>query len=119
MSNDLKNKTAFITGAAHGQGRATALALANEGVNIIALDIAQTLQYPGYRLGSSSDLETLKKECESLGVRCLSFQGDVRIDEDILRAVKTAEQELGKIDILFNNAGICAYGLAHEEIVPA
>ena len=114
MSNDLKNRTAFITGAAHGQGRATALALANEGVNIIALDIAQTLQYPGYRLGSSSDLETLKKECESLGVRCLSFQGDVRIDGDILRAVNTAEQELGKIDILFNNAGICAYGLAHE-----
>ena len=42
------------------------------------------------------------------------FTGDVRIDEDIVRAVKTAEQEFGKIDILFNNAGICAYGLAHE-----
>src|SRR5580765_5318241 len=114
MSNDLKNKTAFITGAAHGQGRATALALANEGVNIIAFDIAQTLQYPGYKLGSSNDLETLKKECELLSVRCLSFEGDVRIDDDIQKAVKGAEQELGKIDILFNNAGICAYGLAHE-----
>ena len=42
------------------------------------------------------------------------IQGDVRIDGDILKAVKTAEQEFGKIDILFNNAGICAYGLAHE-----
>ena len=114
MSNDLENKTAFITGAAHGQGRATALALAKEGVNIIAFDIAQTLRYPGYKLGSSSELETLKSECESSGVKCLSFQGDVRIDADILRAVKTAEQQLGKIDILFNNAGICAYGLAHE-----
>jgi len=114
MSNDLKNKTGFITGAAHGQGRATAVALAKEGVNIIAFDIAQTLQYPGYKLGSSNDLETLKKECESLGVRCLSFEGDVRIDGDIQKAAKGAEQELGKIDILFNNAGICAYGLAHE-----
>lgn len=114
MSNDFENKTAFITGAAHGQGRATALALAKEGVNIIAFDIAQTLRYPGYKLGSSKDLETLKSECESSGVKCLSFQGDVRIDADILRAVKTAEQQLGKIDILFNNAGICAYGLAHE-----
>ena len=114
MSNDLKNKTAFITGAAHGQGRATALALAKEGVNIIAFDIAQTLKYPGYRLGSPDDLETLSKECESSGVQCLSFAGDVRIDEDILNAVKNAEEKLGKIDILFNNAGICAYGLAHE-----
>ena len=114
MSNDLENKTAFITGAAHGQGRATALALAKEGVNIVAFDIAQTLRYPGYKLGSSNDLETLKRECESSGVKCLSFEGDVRNDADILRAVKTAEQEFWKIDILFNNAGICAYGLAHE-----
>lgn len=114
MSKDLQNKTAFITGAAHGQGRATALALAKEGVNIVAFDIAQTLQYPGYKLGSSNDLETLKNECDSLSVQCLSFRGDVRIDEDIIKAVNAAEEQLGKIDILFNNAGICAYGLAHE-----
>ncbi len=114
MSNDLENKTAFITGAAHGQGRATALALAKEGVDIIAFDIAQTLRYPGYKLGSSNDLETLKKDCESSGVKCLSFEGDVRIDADIQRAVQTVEKELGRIDILFNNAGICAYGLTHE-----
>ena len=114
MSIDLKNKTAFITGAAHGQGRASALALAKERVNIVAFDIATTLEYPGYKLGSEKELDSLSKECESLGVRCLSFAGDVRIDEDIVRAVKGAEEEFGKIDILFNNAGICAYGLAHE-----
>ncbi|HET9824085.1 MAG TPA: SDR family oxidoreductase [Chitinophagaceae bacterium] len=112
--SDLKNKTAFITGAAHGQGRATALALAKEGANIVALDIAHTLQYPGYKLGSQSELESLAAECTSLGVRCLSFAGDIRIDEDIVRAVKGAEEEFVNIDILFNNAGICAYGLAHE-----
>jgi NAD(P)-dependent dehydrogenase (short-subunit alcohol dehydrogenase family) len=114
MSNDLKNKTAFITGAAHGQGRATALALANEGVNIIGFDIAATLSYPGYRLGSPKELDTLSKECETKGVRCLTFEGDVRVDEDIVKAVQGAEKEFGKIDILFNNAGICAYGLVHE-----
>ena len=112
--SDLKNKTAFITGAAHGQGRASALALAKEGVNIVAFDIAQTLQYPGYKLGSEKDLESLVKECEDVDVQCLSFAGDVRIDEDIVKAVNGAEQRFGKIDILFNNAGICAYGLAHE-----
>src|SRR5690242_8867345 len=114
MSNDLKNKTAFITGAAHGQGRATALALANEGVNIIGFDIAATLSYPGYKLGSSKELNTLSEECEAKGVRCLTFEGDVRVDEDIVKAVQAAEKEFGKIDILFNNAGICAYGLVHE-----
>src|SRR3954466_13181940 len=114
MSSDLKNKTAFITGAAHGQGRATALALAKEGANIVAFDIAETLQYPGYRLGSPKELETLAEECHLQNVRCLAVTGDVRIDEDIVKAVQTAEQEFGSIDILFNNAGICAYGLAHE-----
>src|SRR5215470_9957651 len=107
MSIDLINKTAFITGAAHGQGRASALALAKEGVNIVAYDIAETLKYPGYTLGSEKELHSLSKECESLGVRCLSFAGDVRIDDDIIKAVKGAENVLGRIDILFNNAGIC------------
>jgi NAD(P)-dependent dehydrogenase (short-subunit alcohol dehydrogenase family) len=114
MSIDLKNKTAFITGAAHGQGRASALALAKEGVNIVAYDIAETLEYPGYKLGSEKELDSLSKECELLGVGCLSFAGDVRIDDDIVKAVNGAVSEFGKIDILFNNAGICAYGLAHE-----
>ena len=114
MTNDLKNKVAFITGSAHGQGRATAIALAKEGVNIIAFDIAQTLSYPGYKLGSKNDLDSLVTECKSLGVGCLAFAGDVRADQDIVTAVKGAKEEFDKIDILFNNAGICAYGLAHE-----
>lgn len=114
MISDLKNKTAFITGAAHGQGRATAVALAKEGVNIIGFDIAQTLTYPGYNLGSKKDLESLKVECESAGVRCLTFTGDVRNNDDIVNAVNYAAGEFGEINILFNNAGICAYGLTHE-----
>lgn len=114
MSNDLKGKTAFITGAAHGQGRATAIALAKEGVDIIAFDIAQTLSYPGYSLGSQNELASLAAECEAIGVRCLSFTGDVRADDDIVKAVTQSQLVFKKIDILFNNAGICAYGLTHE-----
>ena len=114
MSNDLKNKVAFITGAAHGQGRATAIALAKEGVHIAAFDIAQTLEYPGYELGSENELHSLKQECESHGVSCYVFTGDVRIDDDINNAVIKTVEQLKKINILFNNAGICAYGLAHE-----
>jgi SDR family mycofactocin-dependent oxidoreductase len=114
MSEYLKNKVAFITGAAHGQGRATALALAREGVHIIAFDIARAMEYPGYEMGSEDELLSLKRECEQLGVTCLIQKGDVRLDADIVQAVEQAQTAFGKIDILFNNAGICAYGLAHE-----
>lgn len=114
METDLKNKTAFITGAAHGQGRATAIALAKEGANIVAFDIAKQLKYPGYILGTEDDLSSLKKEVEQWGVQCVVQKGDVRKDEDILSAVQAALGQFGKIDILFNNAGICAYGMAHE-----
>ena len=58
---------AFITGAAHGQGRATALALAEDGYDIVALDVAAQLTYPAYRMGSTDELETLQDEVEGLG----------------------------------------------------
>ena len=114
MSNGLEGRVAFITGAAHGQGRATALALAREGVHIAALDVARPLPYPGYGLGSPSDLDSLAAECGKLNVKCLPLVADVRDDAGVTKAVEQAKQKLGRIDILFNNAGICAYGLAHE-----
>jgi len=114
MANDLRGKVALITGAAHGQGRATALALATEGVHIAAYDIAGALPYPGYALGNVSELQSLQEACESLGVRCLTYTGDVRDDEAITAAVNDIHAQLGRIDILFNNAGICAYGVTHE-----
>lgn len=112
--SDLKNKVAFITGAAHGQGRATALALAKEGAHIIAFDIAQTLKFPGYTMGAADELASLQQECNQLGVQCVCFKGDVRVDADIVKAVEESLRTFSSIDILFNNAGICAYGLAHE-----
>jgi NAD(P)-dependent dehydrogenase (short-subunit alcohol dehydrogenase family) len=114
MSLNLSGKVAFITGAAHGQGRATALALAKEGVNIAAFDIAKQLSYPAYNFGSNEELISLKNEVENLGVKILIHQGDVRNSDEIARAVNETIAALGRIDILFNNAGICAYGLSHE-----
>jgi SDR family mycofactocin-dependent oxidoreductase len=104
----------FITGAAHGQGRATALALAREGARIAAFDVARPLAYPGYQMGSTDDLGSLRAGCEELGSDCAVFAGDVRDDAAITRAVDDTVARFGRIDILFNNAGICAYGLAHE-----
>lgn len=114
MITDLKDKVAFITGAAHGQGRATAIALAKEGVHIAAFDIARPLTYPGYTLGAVTELESLQAACQELGVNCLTFIGDVRDNEGVKQAVTATKDALGRIDILFNNAGICAYGVTHE-----
>jgi len=114
VETGLKGKVAFVTGAAHGQGRAASLALAGEGAHIAALDIAKPLTYPGYRLGRAEELQSLARECEAKGVRCVTFTGDVRDDAAVRSAVDATVKALGRIDILFNNAGICAYGLAHE-----
>jgi len=111
---ELAGQVALITGAAHGQGRAAALALAREGVHIAALDVARPLEYPGYPMGSSADLDSLATECRALGVYCLTFAADVRDDPAVTAAVQNTADRLGRIDILFNNAGICGYGLAHE-----
>src|SRR2546423_13385243 len=111
---EFAGRVAFITGAAHGQGRATALALAREGALIAAFDVARPLSYPGYGMGSLAELETLATQCRKVGSDCLTFSGDVRDDAAIAAAVATTVSRFGRIDILFNNAGICAYGLAHE-----
>jgi SDR family mycofactocin-dependent oxidoreductase len=111
---ELAGQVALITGAAHGQGRASALALAREGVRIAAVDVARPLDYPGYPMGSKSDLDTLAHECHALGVDCLTFGADVRDDDAVTAAVHATLARFGRIDILFNNAGICGYALAHE-----
>jgi SDR family mycofactocin-dependent oxidoreductase len=111
---EFTGKVAFITGAAHGQGRATALAFAREGARIAGFDVARALEYPGYGMGSTAELESLVAECRNLGTECLVFPGDVRDDGAVRLAVDATVAGYGRIDILFNNAGICAYGLAHE-----
>lgn len=109
MAEEFIGKVAFITGAAHGQGRAVALALAKEGADIVGFDVAKKIEYPNYDFGRSDELESLKTEIEALGRKALVFAGDVRDSAAIQRAVDGAIETFGKIDILFNNAGICAY----------
>jgi len=114
MGQEFSNRVVFITGAAHGQGRAVALAFAREGAWVAGFDIAKRLSYPAYEFGTPSELQRLKDEVESLGSKCLVFEGDVRDDAAIQAAVSETIRTFGKIDVLFNNAGICAYGNAHE-----
>lgn len=114
MASEFSGKVAFITGAAHGQGRAVALALAAQGANVMAFDVARPLPKPGYAMGSATELETLTRDCKAAGGDCIAYAGDVRDARAIHEAVGKALDAWGKIDILFNNAGICAYGYAQE-----
>ncbi|MDR1939508.1 MAG: mycofactocin-coupled SDR family oxidoreductase [Clostridiales bacterium] len=109
-----KDKTVFITGAAKGQGRAVALAFAKEGANIIAFDLAEKIPYPIYNDASKHALVEVKKEIEAVGGKAYIYAGDVRNADDIRAAVEGGVSCFGKIDVLFNNAGICAYGYSHE-----
>lgn len=114
MNLEFAGKVAFVTGAAHGQGRAVALALASHGAKILAFDVAKPLPDPGYPMGTSADLESLREDCFAAGGECVSHEGDVRDGNAVAGAVRAAIEAWGAIDVLFNNAGICSYGLAHE-----
>jgi SDR family mycofactocin-dependent oxidoreductase len=109
-----EGRVALVTGAAHGQGREAALAFAREGASVAALDVAKPLSYPGYAMGSPGELASLREEVEALGTRCRTFEADVRDGAAVATAVEATVAELGAVDVLFNNAGICGYGLAHE-----
>jgi NAD(P)-dependent dehydrogenase (short-subunit alcohol dehydrogenase family) len=107
--HEFSGKTVFITGAAHGQGRQTALAFAKEGANIAAFDVASKLSYPAYEFGTAAELDSLKAEVEALGGKAITAVGDVRDDNAVKAAVDAAIAAFSGIDVLFNNAGICAY----------
>ena len=113
-AGDFAGRVAFITGAAHGQGRAVALALAAAGADIAGLDVAAKIAYAGYGQGTPEELESLRIEVEALGRRCLVFAADVRDAATVQAAVDATLAELGRIDVLFNNAGIVAYAALDE-----
>jgi len=115
---EFSGKTVFITGAAKGQGRAVALAFAREGANIVGFDLEKPIAYPAYNNSTSKELLLLKKDIEALGANADVYGGDVRRAKDVERAVAGGVGTFGTIDVLFNNAGICAYGLAHELTEP-
>lgn len=91
----MKGKVALITGSATGIGKAIALRLAKEGVNI-------TLNY---RNSEKEALET-KEQVEACGVKCLLFKASVADDIDVREMVKQTVTTFGRLDILVNNAGV-------------
>src|SRR5437867_2097894 len=88
--------------------------MARAGAHVAALDVARALPYASYGMGSREDLASLEQEVERHGVGCATFAADVRDDAAVAAAVAETVRRFGRIDVLFNNAGICAYGLSHE-----
>jgi SDR family mycofactocin-dependent oxidoreductase len=110
MAGRMEGKVAFITGAARGQGRSHAIRLAEEGADIIACDICAQIDSNLYPLATPDDLEETVNLVEKLGRRIVARQADVR-DRDALQAVlEEGVRELGHVDVLVANAGICPMG---------
>lgn len=106
MTGKLEGKVAFITGAARGQGRSHAVRLAQEGADIIAIDIArdvETVPYPG---ATPDDLAETVRQVEALDRRIVATQADVRDLAAVTRAVDEGVAQLGRLDIVLANAGI-------------
>jgi SDR family mycofactocin-dependent oxidoreductase len=107
----LDGKTAFITGVARGQGRSHAITLAEEGANIIGVDLCAQLDTVAYPMSSPDDLEETARHIEKAGGRSIVSQADVR-DQDALRAaLEVGVAEFGGLDIVLANAGIMAHSM--------
>ena len=102
----LDGKVAFITGAARGQGRSHAIRLAQEGADIIAVDICEDvtgIPYPG---ATEADLAETVKQVEALDRRIVAAKADVRDYAGLKAALDDGVAQLGRLDIVSANAGI-------------
>lgn len=112
----LDGRVAFITGAARGQGRSHAVRLAQEGADIIALDLCADMDSVPYPLGSRLELDETARLVEKEGRRIVTSVADVRDLEALRAAFDRGVDELGRVDIVLANAGIAPLDV--EELDP-
>lgn len=106
----LDGRVALITGAARGQGRSHALALAAEGADIVAADAPAPMKDLTYPLGTESDLQETAALVEKSGRRCLPIAVDVREPAHVNAAVEQTVTDFGSLDIVVANAGVVSTG---------
>jgi SDR family mycofactocin-dependent oxidoreductase len=102
----VQGKVAFVTGAGRGQGRSHAVRLAEEGADIIAVDICHDFETVKYAMASSEDLQETASLVEKLDRRVVAVQADVRDAGQLRAALERGIGELGKVDIVVTAAGI-------------
>lgn len=102
----VEGKVAFITGAARGQGRSHAVRLAEEGADIIAVDLCENIDTVGYALATPEDLEETANLVAKTGRRAYIAKADVRDAGQLKTALEAGIAELGRLDIVVAQAGI-------------
>jgi (+)-trans-carveol dehydrogenase len=107
MPGRVEGKVAFITGAGRGQGRSHAVRLAQEGADIIAVDICHDVD-GALPMATAEDLAETVKLVEALDRRIVARQADVRDFDAVKAAVDAGVEELGRLDIVLANAGIAS-----------
>ncbi|MFT4042399.1 MAG: mycofactocin-coupled SDR family oxidoreductase [Gordonia sp. (in: high G+C Gram-positive bacteria)] len=110
MGSILEGRVAFVTGAARGQGRSHAVRLAEEGADIIAVDICAQLESASYPMPTPDDLTETARLVTELGRRIITGIVDVRDRPALISTLHSAVAELGRLDIVVANAGICSIG---------
>ena len=114
MTGRVAGKVAFITGAARGQGRSHAIRLAQEGADIIAVDLCGQVDSVPYAMATPADLAETVKEVEALDRRIVATQADVRDFGALKTALDDGVAQLGHLDIVSANAGIFSFGTLEE-----
>src|SRR6516164_6081493 len=109
MPGRVEGKVAFITGAGRGQGRSHAIRLAEEGADIIAIDILHDVE-GALPMATPDDLAETVKLVEAQDRRIVATQADVRDLGAVQAAVDAGVEELGRLDIVVANAGIASMG---------
>jgi SDR family mycofactocin-dependent oxidoreductase len=107
MGNGLDGKVAFITGAARGQGRSHAVRFAEEGADIIAVDLCAPISSMNYANATPEDLDQTVKEVEATGRKIIARKGDVRLREQLKEILDEGLEAFGRVDVIVANAGIC------------
>src|SRR3954471_7263369 len=115
MTDRVAGKVAFITGVARGQGRSHALRLAEEGADIIGIDLCAPVPGVDYKASTPADLEETARLVKDLGRRVVVRQADVRNFDALSAALREGVRGLGRLDIVCANAGILTMGQAHEQ----
>jgi SDR family mycofactocin-dependent oxidoreductase len=106
MTGRLEGKVVFITGAARGQGRSHAVRMAQEGADIIAVDICRQIESNPYPLSTSEDLAETERLVKELGRRIVAREADVRERSELRDALDAGLTDLGHVDTIVANAGI-------------
>jgi (+)-trans-carveol dehydrogenase/(-)-trans-carveol dehydrogenase len=120
MADRVKGKVAFVTGLARGQGRSHAVRLAEEGADIIGIDLCEDIpENPPYEGATEEDLAETVRLVEGLDRRIVVQKGDVRDYDAVKSAVDAGVAEFGRLDIVSANAGIGSKPFTVDEISAA